>query len=145
MKHVINSQRRVTRFISKLLIILFVPISAQTVSPEHYTQMQYRHIGPVGNRVVSVAGIEGDPLTYYTGAASGGIWKTVDGGLNWDPILLLVHWQWHHLTPTSSGPERGSRSFAPMSLSAMVSGSPLTLAKHGHIWGSPKLVGSVEW
>ena len=41
----------------------------------------------MGNRVVSVAGIEGDPLTYYTGAASGGIWKTVDGGINWDPIF----------------------------------------------------------
>ncbi|HIC74297.1 MAG TPA: sialidase, partial [Candidatus Marinimicrobia bacterium] len=27
------------------------------------------------------------PLTYYAGAASGGIWKTIDGGLNWQPIF----------------------------------------------------------
>ena len=87
MNHVIISQRRVTKFISLLLIILFAPISAQTVSTEQYTQMKYRHVGPVGNRVVSIVGIAGDPLTYYTGAASGGIWKTKDGGLNWRPIF----------------------------------------------------------
>ena len=60
---------------------------AQTVSPDQYDQLSYRHIGPVGNRVASVAGIPGDPLIYYVGAASGGIWKTVDGGLFWEPIF----------------------------------------------------------
>ena len=73
--------------ISLLLIIFLVPAFTQDISPDQYGQIKYRHIGPVGNRVVSVAGIEGDPLTYYTGAASGGIWKTVDGGLNWEPIF----------------------------------------------------------
>ncbi len=49
--------------------------------------MRYRHIGPEGNRVTSVAGVAGDPLTYYAGAASGGIWKTSDGGVHWQPIF----------------------------------------------------------
>ena len=53
---------------------------AQQVSPEAYQQLRYRHIGPVGNRLAAVAGVAGDPLTYYAGAASGGIWKTTDGG-----------------------------------------------------------------
>ena len=75
------------RFFLFILMISLVPSKAQDVATDHYNQLKYRHIGPVGNRVVSVAGIEGDPLTYYTGAASGGIWKTVDGGLNWDPIF----------------------------------------------------------
>ena len=26
-------------------------------------------------------------MTYYVGAASGGVWKTIDGGLNWSPIF----------------------------------------------------------
>ncbi len=52
-----------------------------------FDQLRYRHIGPVGNRISAVAGIAGDPLTYYVGAASGGIWKTVDGGLFWEPIF----------------------------------------------------------
>ena len=74
-------------FISLLLIIFLVPALSQDISPDQYDQLKYRHIGPVGNRVVSVAGIPGNPLTYYAGAASGGIWKTIDGGLNWQPIF----------------------------------------------------------
>ena len=46
-----------------------------------------RAIIPVGNRVTTVAGVPNDPMTYYVGAASGGVWKTLDGGLNWKPIL----------------------------------------------------------
>jgi photosystem II stability/assembly factor-like uncharacterized protein len=37
--------------------------------------------------VASVAGIPGDTSTYYAGAASGGVWKTTDGGNRWDPIF----------------------------------------------------------
>ncbi len=48
---------------------------------------QFRFLGPaVGNRVASIAGVPGDTLTYYAGAASGGIWKTTDGGLRWNPV-----------------------------------------------------------
>ena len=36
-----------------------------------------------GNRFSAAAGIAGDPHTYYVGAASGGIYKTTDGGKNW--------------------------------------------------------------
>src|SRR5438477_11938093 len=44
--------------------------------------LSFRWVGPVvGNRVASIAGIPGDPTTYYAGAASGGVWKTTDGGL----------------------------------------------------------------
>ncbi|UCC74655.1 MAG: sialidase [Gemmatimonadota bacterium] len=60
---------------------------AQQISPERYEQIRYRHIGPEGNRTVAVAGIPGDRTIYYVGAASGGIWKTVDAGLNWEPIF----------------------------------------------------------
>jgi photosystem II stability/assembly factor-like uncharacterized protein len=57
------------------------------LSPELYRTLRYRHIGPVGNRITSVYGIPGDPNTYYVGAASGGVWKTTDGGLNWEPLF----------------------------------------------------------
>src|SRR6185369_6719920 len=49
--------------------------------------LRYRYIGPTGNRVTTVAGIPGDPNVYYVGAASGGIWKTIDGGVHWEPIF----------------------------------------------------------
>lgn len=62
-------------------------VLGQNFEKEDLSQLHYRHIGPVGNRVSSVTGIAGNPLVYYVGAATGGIWKTVDGGLNWKPIF----------------------------------------------------------
>ena len=49
--------------------------------------LRWRYIGPVGNRVAAVAGVPGDPHTYYAGAASGGLWKTTDGGTYWEPVF----------------------------------------------------------
>ena len=62
-------------------------IATQEIDPDAYQQLRYRYIGPVGNRVSSVAGVAGDRFTYYAGAAAGGIWKTVDGGQYWEPIF----------------------------------------------------------
>jgi photosystem II stability/assembly factor-like uncharacterized protein len=54
--------------------------------------LKYRFVGPrVGNRIAAVAGIAGDPTVYYAGAASGGIWKSVDGGNRWNPIFDKQH------------------------------------------------------
>ena len=51
-------------------------------------EFAFRFLGPAaGNRVSAVAGIPGDPSTYYAGAASGGIWKSTDGGNRWAPIF----------------------------------------------------------
>ena len=49
--------------------------------------LKLRYIGPEGNRVSAVAGVPGDPSVYYAGAASGGIFKTTDGGVNWQAIF----------------------------------------------------------
>jgi len=84
-----------------LAVILALPLPAQAqrrqpppapppqpqLDPSLYSQLRYRHVGPVGNRITSAYGIPGDPNTYYVGAASGGVWKTTDAGLSWDPIF----------------------------------------------------------
>ena len=49
--------------------------------------MRWRYIGPVGNRVTSIVGVPGQPYIYYAGSASGGVFKTVDGGIHWEPIF----------------------------------------------------------
>src|SRR6476659_6819380 len=61
--------------------------SPAAVTPDLYKQLKFRYIGPVGNRVIAVAGVPGDPNVYYVGAASGGIFKTIDNGAHWDPIF----------------------------------------------------------
>src|SRR5881397_4083898 len=56
------------------------PAASTAVAPQldtaTYSQLRYRYIGPVGNRVSAVAGVVGDASTYYAGAASGGVGKT---------------------------------------------------------------------
>jgi photosystem II stability/assembly factor-like uncharacterized protein len=66
---------------------LMAQSGAQRPAPESYSQLRWRYIGPTGNRVTSVAGVPGDPLVYYAGAASGGIFKTIDGGIHWQSIF----------------------------------------------------------
>ena len=63
------------------------PLSAQQSFDEVYSQMKYRCIGPFrGGRSAAVAGVSGNPMLYYMGAAGGGVWKTEDAGSNWENI-----------------------------------------------------------
>ena len=41
----------------------------------------------LGNRAAAIVGEPGNPLVVYIGAASGGIWKTTDGGTRWKPVF----------------------------------------------------------
>jgi photosystem II stability/assembly factor-like uncharacterized protein len=52
-----------------------------------FENLTFRFIGPEGNRAIAIAGVPGDPMVNYIGAASGGLWKTMDGGINWNPIF----------------------------------------------------------
>ncbi|MBI2797004.1 MAG: sialidase [Gemmatimonadetes bacterium] len=61
--------------------------AAPRIDAAQVAQLKYRHIGPEGNRVTSVSGVTGDPFTYYAGAASGGLWKSTDGGIHWSAIF----------------------------------------------------------
>lgn len=52
-----------------------------------YSALQWRSIGPYrGGRSAAVTGVEGKPTLFYMGATGGGVWKTIDGGNNWQNI-----------------------------------------------------------
>ncbi len=70
-----------------LILTLAVPAAAQQIPTDALSQLSFRHIGPVGNRTTSIAGVEGDRFTYYAGAATGGVWKTEDAGIHWKPVF----------------------------------------------------------
>src|SRR5450755_4601919 len=51
--------------------------------------LKFRSIGPatMGGRVDDFAVVESDPRIIYVGAAAGGIFKTVNAGVTWEPIF----------------------------------------------------------
>lgn len=64
------------------------PFKPKEPEPRLFKNLQFRNIGPAaGGRVCRVAGIPGDPLIYYAASASGGLWKSIDGGLKWQSIF----------------------------------------------------------
>lgn len=64
------------------------PFNPKETEPKLFKHLQFRNIGPAaGGRVSRVAGVPGDPLTYYAASASGGLWKSSDGGLHWRSIM----------------------------------------------------------
>jgi hypothetical protein len=63
----------------------------QTKSPfeRAFERLEWRSIGPanMGGRVTDVEGVPGDPSVVYVASASGGLWKTTNGGVNWKPVF----------------------------------------------------------
>ncbi|HXO66228.1 MAG TPA: hypothetical protein VN882_16175 [Steroidobacteraceae bacterium] len=65
-----------------------IALAAAAADSEKESAFRFRFVGPeVGNRIAAVAAIPGDPSVYYAGAASGGVWKSIDGGNRWKPIF----------------------------------------------------------
>ena len=68
------------------------PVHAQTPAapakqPDLLKAFQYRSIGPYrGGRSAAVAGVPSQPFVFYYGATGGGVWKTTDGGINWESV-----------------------------------------------------------
>jgi photosystem II stability/assembly factor-like uncharacterized protein len=50
--------------------------------------LRFQYMGPESaGRIAAVAGVPGDAMTYYAGAASGGIWKTTDAAKTFEPVF----------------------------------------------------------
>ncbi len=76
--------------LSLALVAFLSPLAAkeETKPAAELGALKFRLIGPnVGGRVARVAGVPGDPLTYYAAVAQGGVWKSSNGGREWAPIF----------------------------------------------------------
>lgn len=69
-----------------------IDLSAQSIAPDYLTGLSWRSIGPYrSGYTAAVAGIPGDPTTYYVAMPAGGIWKTSSGGTVWNPVFDQTH------------------------------------------------------
>lgn len=54
-----------------------------------FDEFSWRSIGPVNmaGRIDDIEAVESNPRIVYVGAATGGVWKTVNNGTTWEPIF----------------------------------------------------------
>ena len=66
-----------------------VPAARRGPSDSLLATLAWRSIGPanMSGRIADVEGVPGDPRTIVVGSASGGVWKTTNGGTTWTPIF----------------------------------------------------------
>ena len=68
-------------------LILLNYAFSESLNADHFKHLKFRFIGPDGNRAISVVGVSSDHNTYYVGAASGGLFRTQNNGISWQPIF----------------------------------------------------------
>ncbi|MGB5942280.1 MAG: glycosyl hydrolase [Leeuwenhoekiella sp.] len=88
-----NSRFNVLRIKAFLLLAFLLPfgesqnLQAQNFDEKLYDALEYRLIGPFrGGRSAAVTGVPGKPDLYYFGATGGGVWRTTNGGREWENI-----------------------------------------------------------
>lgn len=64
-------------------------LHAQTLNMEKLHGLKARSIGPAGvsGRITAIDVVLRNPNVIYIGSASGGLWKSTSGGINWQPIF----------------------------------------------------------
>jgi len=79
-----------TQRIALLFVLVLITLTLQAqVDPELLAGLKARSIGPasMSGRVAAIDAVQSNPDIVYVGAATGGVWKSVDGGLAFTPIF----------------------------------------------------------
>jgi photosystem II stability/assembly factor-like uncharacterized protein len=75
-----------------LIAALALPVLADDavkIEPATFGGLRARSIGPavMGGRIAAIDATASSPSTIYVGAASGGVWKSTDGGTTFKPVF----------------------------------------------------------
>lgn len=92
--------KALSRFLSVLCVFLALSLFLGGAKEKKQTEtplltesildgLKWRCIGPanMGGRTDDFAVVESNPRIIYAGTASGGVWKTTNNGVTWDPIF----------------------------------------------------------
>ncbi len=68
-------------------IVAFAQSGTGPMPDAGYAALRWRLVGPSrGGRALAIEGIPGDPSTFYFGAVAGGVWRTRNAGVTWQPL-----------------------------------------------------------
>ncbi len=75
-----------------LALLATIPLPARqatTLQPADISALRLRNIGPatMSGRVVDMDVVESDPFTMYVASATGGVFRTHDNGVTWEPVF----------------------------------------------------------
>jgi photosystem II stability/assembly factor-like uncharacterized protein len=85
----ILSRLRLFSMVALVSLVLAPTVHAATDFADSLLEdgYQFREIGPFrGGRSGAVAGVSGDPMTWYFGATGGGVFKSQDAGQSWKSV-----------------------------------------------------------
>src|ERR1700678_457082 len=124
-----NSQKpmRTSILITALLAFFTGGAFAQTNYETVLKNLKFRSIGPatMGGRLDDIAVVESDTRVIYIGAAAGGLFKTVNGGITW---LALFDNQ--------PNPSIGAIAIAPSNPSIVYVGTGEANNRQSSSWGN---------
>ncbi len=87
MRSTFRSRASVAFGLAVLGVFVGQDLRAQQYDKDIFDALSWTNVGPPrGGRSIGVAGSDARPFEYYFGATGGGLWKTTDGGLNWQPV-----------------------------------------------------------
>ena len=71
------------------ILLISTSLSAQQIDLNKLKEIKTRAIGPAGmsGRITAIDVVTNDPEIIYAGTASGGLWKSESGGIEWTPIF----------------------------------------------------------
>jgi len=80
----------VPRILASLLLVASAAAAEDVkIDSDTLGGLEVRQIGPavMSGRIAAIDAVPGDRLTVWVGAASGGVWRSVDGGLEFKPVF----------------------------------------------------------
>ncbi len=109
------------------LLVFSGSVSAQTLYETALKNLRFRSIGPatMGGRLDDFAVVESDPRIIYMGAAAGGLFKTVNGGITWQSLF-----------DDQSNPSIGDIALAPSNPAILYAGTGEPNNRQSSSWGN---------